>query len=99
MGKITRKDDRLMEWKKESTELLNDFLMPIPAFVRIMIKRGIKKKIEEVAAKEQASTVEEDHVLHGFILATPKGSTDNAKKMLNLKRIDYSKYEDLFETK
>lgn len=88
-----------MMWKKESTELLSDFLKPIPAFVRIMIKRGIKKKIEEVAVNEQSSTVEEDHVLHGFILATPKGSANNAKKMLDEKGIDYSKYEDIFTAK
>lgn len=88
-----------MEWKKESTELLTDFLKPVPAFVRLMIKKGIKKKIEEVASKEQASSVEKDHVLHGFILATPKGSAANAKKMLDAKEIDYSKYEALFEDK
>lgn len=88
-----------MEWKKESTELLNEFLKPVPVFVRLIIKKGIKKKIEEVAIQEQASTVLEDHVLHGFILATPKGSVANAKKMLDAKGIDYSNYEDLFEAK
>lgn len=88
-----------MEWKKEAQDRLNLFLKPVPAFVRIMIKKGIKKKIEEVAAKEGATLVNEEHVLHGFILATPKGSVDNAKKMLDQQNISYTKYAHLFDSK
>jgi hypothetical protein len=88
-----------MKWQNDAVLMFDEFIQPIPVFVRVMIKKGIKKKIEEVATKEEASTVEKDHVLQGFIIATPKGSVERTKKMLDSKNIDYSKYESLFAQK
>lgn len=85
-----------MKWQNDAILLFDEFIQPIPVFVRVMVKKGIKKKIEEVATNKQASMVEKDHVIHGFILATPKGSVERTKKMLDSKNIDYSKYESLF---
>jgi hypothetical protein len=85
-----------MNWQNDSILLFDELIQPIPVFVRVMIKKGIKKKIVEVASKEQASSVEKDHVLQGFILATPKGSVQRTKTMMDSKNIDYSKYESLF---
>jgi hypothetical protein len=88
-----------MNWTNEAKNLLTELLEPVPAFVRIMIKRGIKKKIEEVAKGENSTDINKEHVLHGFILASPKGSIDNVKKTLDSKNIDYSAYQHIIDSK
>ncbi len=88
-----------MNWTNEAKTLLSELLEPVPSFVRIMIKRGIKKKIEEVAKSENATDINKEHVVHGFILASPKGSIGNVIKTLEAKHIDYSAYKHLIESK
>lgn len=88
-----------MDWENEAILLFDELLKPIPVFVRPMVKKGIKNKIVEVALEEQASNVNQDHVIHGFILAAPPGSAERLKKLLDGKKIDYSKYASLFEGK
>jgi hypothetical protein len=88
-----------MEWKPEAKALYEEFLKPVPVFVRVMIKKGIKKKIEEVASNENAVTVDKEHVIHGYILAAPKGSMPRVIQMLDSKNIDYSAYQQLIDSK
>lgn len=82
-----------MEWSKEAKDLLDELLSPIPVFARPMAKRGIEKKITEVTEGNEVSI---DNVIHGYILASPEKDRERVKKLLTAKKIDFSKYNDLF---
>lgn len=83
-----------MEWNKEAKELLEELLKPIPIFARPMARKGIEKKIIDVAEGE---TITKEDVVKGYIFASPGAMQDRAVKLLKAKNIDLTPYEALLE--
>lgn len=83
----------IMEWSQEAKDLFEELLSPIPVFARPMAKRGIEKKIVEVTESNEVTV---DNVVQGYILASPEKDRERVKKVLTAKKVDFSKYEDLF---
>ncbi|WP_216828162.1 DUF2621 family protein [Alkalihalobacterium elongatum] len=81
-----------MSWSNEATSLLEELLAPVPVFVRPMAKKGIEAKINELANGEE---VTKDHVIRGYILASPGPMQKRAVALLKSKKIDLTPYEDL----
>ncbi|MCT8137304.1 DUF2621 family protein [Anaerobacillus sp. CMMVII] len=81
-----------MEWNTEAKELLEELLKPIPIFARPMARKGIEKKIKDVAAGE---TITKEDVVKGYIIASPGAMQDRAVKLLKSKKIDLTPYEEL----
>ncbi|MEW9668723.1 DUF2621 family protein [Ammoniphilus sp. 3BR4] len=82
-----------MEWQREAQELLEELLKPIPVFVRPMARKGIEKKIVDVAEGE----VTKEAVIRGYLIASPGDMQERAVKMLKAKGIDLTPYEDLLQ--
>ncbi len=86
-----------MEWNTDAKELLEELLKPIPIFARPMARKGIEKKIIDVATGDTIST---EDVIKGYIVASPGVMQDRAVKLLKAKKIDLTPYEELLaETK
>ncbi|MGO4888342.1 DUF2621 family protein [Anaerobacillus sp. MEB173] len=83
-----------MEWNTDAQELLDELVSPIPVFVRPMARKGIEKKIAEVA---EGSTITKDDVVKGYILASPGKMQDRAVKLLQAKKVDLTPYQSLLE--
>ncbi|OLO40699.1 hypothetical protein BTR23_04280 [Alkalihalophilus pseudofirmus] len=83
-----------MSWNDEATNFLEEILAPVPVFVRPMAKKGIQAKINELANGEE---VTKDHVIRGYILASPGPMQKRAVATLKSKNIDLTPYEDLLK--
>ncbi len=84
-----------MEWNTDAKELLDELVSPIPIFARPMARKGIEKKIIEVA--EEGSAITNDDVIKGYILASPGKMQQRAVALLKAKKVDLAPYEDLLE--
>lgn len=82
-----------MEWQKDAQELLEELLKPIPVFVRPMARKGIEKKIVDVAEGE----VTKEAVVRGYLIASPGNMQERAVKLLKAKGIDLAPYDDLLQ--
>jgi hypothetical protein len=87
-----------VEYTKQSKELLDELLSPIPFMVRPMAKKMIEKQIFAEAEKAGHSTVDDQDVLRGYIIAGAKkeADRDRMKKFLTEKGYDLAQYEELF---
>lgn len=83
-------------WKQEEKNLLEDLVEPVPELFRDIARSKIAGKIGELALEEQASSVTQDLVIRGYILATPKRDHKFLVKRLKEKQIDFSQYKALF---
>lgn len=86
-------------WNEDMKELLNDLVQPVPSLFRDVAKRTIAAKIGELALQEQADQINQDLVLRGYILATPKRDHRWLVTHLEEKRIDYTRYLPLLKAK
>lgn len=84
-----------MDWNTDATELLDELVKPIPIFARPMARKGIEKKILEVAA--DGSEVSKDDVIKGYILASPGKMQQRAVALLKAKKVDLEPYQELLE--
>ena len=86
-----------MKYTDSSKSLLDDLLSPIPFFVRPMAKKAIEKEIFAQAEQAGHSTVEDEDVVRGYIIAGTKKDTDKdrIKAVLTDKGFDIAKYQDL----
>lgn len=82
-----------MNWDKDAEELLDELVKPIPVFARPMARKGIERKIKEVAK----DTVTKDAVIRGYLMASSGDMRERAVKLLQAKNIDLSDYKDLLE--
>lgn len=86
----------LSMWGPEAKQLLNELVQPVPELFRDVAKQKIAGKISEIALKEKASTITNDLIIRGYILATPKRDHKFLIKTLQKKAIDLTPYKHLF---
>lgn len=84
-------------WTDEHKQLLNDLVKPVPKPFRDTAKQTIAGKIGEIVVKEQAQKLTQEHIIKGYILATPKRDHKWLIKTLQNKQIDIQPYKPLFE--
>lgn len=84
-------------WGDDAKSLLNELVSPVPELFRDVAKERIAGRISKIALDEQADSIELDHILRGYIIATPKRDHPFMKKKLNQLVIDYTPYEDYFK--
>jgi len=84
-------------WDEESKALLNELVSPVPELFRDVAKERIAGRISKIALDEEAREITLDHIMKGYIIATPKRDHKFMKKKLNELEIDYTPYEDLFQ--
>ncbi|KAB2335542.1 DUF2621 domain-containing protein [Bacillus mesophilum] len=83
-------------WKQGEKELLDDLVSPVPELFRDVARQKIAGKIGELAVKEKAKVINQDLVIRGYILATPKRDHKFLRKKLDESRISIVPYEHLF---
>ncbi|RXK19134.1 DUF2621 family protein [Macrococcus sp. DPC7161] len=84
-------------WKDEQRKLLNEFVSPVPELFRDVAKERIAGRISKIALDDNAEEITLDHMLKGYIVATPKRDHPFMKKKLAQLGIDYAPYEHLFK--
>ena len=84
-------------WKQEEKDLLEELVSPVPELFRDVARHKIAGKIGELALKEAATDINEDLVIRGYILATPKRDHKFLRKRLAEKEISITPYEHLFQ--
>ena len=83
-------------WKQDEKLLLDDLVSPVPELFRDVARQKIAGKIGELALKEKANQINEDLVIRGYIMATPKRDHKFLRKKLDEKQIDLTNYSQLF---
>lgn len=83
-------------WKQDEKLLLDDLVSPVPELFREVARQKIAGKIGELALKEKVNQINEDLVIRGYIMATPKRDHKFLRKKLNEKQIDMARYNELF---
>jgi len=79
-------------WTDDGKALLNELVKPVPSPFRDTAKQSIAAKIGELALKEQASVIDRELILRGYIQATPKRDHKMLFAYLEKKGIDYRRY-------
>ncbi|RFU60533.1 DUF2621 domain-containing protein [Peribacillus glennii] len=83
-------------WPPDLKELLEDLVSPVPELFRDVARQKIAGKIGELAVKERVSSITEDLVIRGYILATPKRDHKFLRKKLTERQVNMTPYEHLF---
>jgi hypothetical protein len=83
-------------WGTKEKDILNELVSPVPDLFRDVAKQKIAGKIGELALKEKASSISQELIIRGYILATPKRDHKFLRKKLDEMNIDVSPYEHLF---
>ncbi|MED3552063.1 DUF2621 domain-containing protein [Cytobacillus praedii] len=83
-------------WGQTEKNLLEDLVSPVPELFRDVARHKIAGKIGELALKEHAETIDQDLVIRGYILATPKRDHKFLRKKLTENQINLTPYEHLF---
>ncbi len=76
---------------------MRSLVSPVPELFRDVAKERIAGRISKIALDEKADNITLDHIMKGYIIATPKRDHKFMKKKLDDMEIDYSPYEDLFQ--
>lgn len=84
-------------WDDEAKALLNELCSPVPELFRQVAKEKIAGKIGELALKEKATAINQDIIIRGYILASPKRDHKFLRKKMNEMQIDTKPYESLFQ--
>jgi hypothetical protein len=84
-------------WTDDQKALLNELVEPVPKLFRDVAKQKIASKIGELVVKEKAEKLTQDHIVRGYILATPKRDHKWLIKTLKKKNIDLSPYLHLLQ--
>ena len=83
-------------WTENEKELLTELLDPVPELFRDVAKHKIAGKIGELALKENVVMIDQDLVIRGYIMATPRRDHKFLRKKLTDKQIELTPYEHLF---
>ncbi|MBG9542012.1 DUF2621 domain-containing protein [Cytobacillus firmus] len=83
-------------WQQREKDLLEDLVSPVPELFRDVARMKIAGKIGELAVKEKADQIDQDLLIRGYILATPKRDHKFLRKKLTEKQISMTPYEHLF---
>ncbi|MFE8695068.1 DUF2621 domain-containing protein [Cytobacillus sp. FJAT-53684] len=83
-------------WSQNEKDLLEDLVEPVPEIFRDVARQKIAGKIGELALEEKSANINQDLVIRGYILATPKRDHKFLRKKLTEKQINLTPYEHLF---
>ncbi|AMA52480.1 MULTISPECIES: DynA interaction protein YneK [Bacillus] len=84
-------------WSDENKQFLNELVSPVPELFRDAAKAKIAGKIGELALKEKVSKIDQQLMIRGYILATPKRDHTFLKRHLRDKKIDLEPYQALLK--
>ncbi|TWT09196.1 DUF2621 family protein [Planomicrobium sp. CPCC 101079] len=90
-------DKTIHLWGTEEKELLNELVQPVPDLFRPVAKQKIAGKIGQILLEEKAKKMKHEHIIRGYIQATPKRDHKFLRKKLNELHIDVTPYEHYFE--
>lgn len=90
-------DQTIHLWGDQEKELLNELVQPVPDLFRPVAKQKIAGRIGQILLEENASKMEHQHIIRGYIQATPKRDHKFLRKKLHELDIDVSPYEHYFE--
>ncbi|MCG3088731.1 DUF2621 domain-containing protein [Sporosarcina cyprini] len=90
-------NESLHLWNEDSKKLLNELVSPVPELFRDVAKQKIASKIGQIALEDRAKTIDFDHIIRGYIVATPKRDHKFLIKKLTSMEVDMKPYEHLFE--
>lgn len=82
-------------WTEEHKELLNELISPVPEMFRDAAKSTIAGKIGKIALEENASQLKREHIIKGYIIATPKRDRKFLIKKCQELQIDLTPYKNL----
>ncbi|MDQ0220506.1 DUF2621 domain-containing protein [Peribacillus cavernae] len=83
-------------WPADQKELLEDLVSPVPELFRDVARQKIAGKIGALAVDEKVSSITEDLVIRGYIMATPKRDHKFLRKKLTERQVNMTPYEHLF---
>ena len=83
-------------WDDEAKALLNELCSPVPELFRQVAKEKIAGKIGELALLEKVNKIDQDIIIRGYIIASPKRDHKFLRKKMNAMNIDTAPYEQLF---
>ncbi|WP_409275841.1 DUF2621 domain-containing protein [Neobacillus sp. SCS-31] len=83
-------------WPEEQKHFLEELVTPVPELFRDVARHKIAGKIGELALTEKVNRIDQELVIRGYILATPKRDHKFLRKHLREKQIDMTPYEHLF---
>ncbi|WP_205135401.1 DUF2621 family protein [Virgibacillus halotolerans] len=84
-------------WEQEEKDLLEELVSPVPELFRDVARHKIASKIGEVALNKKYTTITQEILIEGYIIATPKRDHKFLRKKLQQKNIDVTPYEQYFE--
>lgn len=90
-------NETLHLWSDDQKKFLNELVEPVPEIFRDVAKGKIAGKIGELALEERAEEMDEELIIKGYILATPKRDHKFLRKKLKEKDIDAEPYEIYFD--
>ncbi|MDQ0214658.1 hypothetical protein J2S13_001055 [Oikeobacillus pervagus] len=83
-------------WPEDQKQFLEELVSPVPELFRDVARHKIAGKIGEIALKDRAERITQEHVIRGYIVATPKRDHKFLRKKLHEMQIDVTPYEHLF---
>ncbi|WP_212919735.1 DUF2621 family protein [Ornithinibacillus bavariensis] len=83
-------------WEDNEKNLLEELVSPVPELFRDVARQKIASKIGEVALHKGLNKINQEVLIEGYILATPKRDHKFLRKKLKQKEIDIEPYEELF---
>lgn len=84
-------------WGDDEKELLNELVQPVPDLFRPVAKQKIAGRIGQILLEEKVSKMQHEHIIRGYIQATPKRDHKFLRKKLDELNIDVAPYEQYFE--
>lgn len=84
-------------WGEEEKALLEELVSPVPKLFRDVAKHTIASKIGELALKKNATKIDRDLIIEGYIIGTPKRDHRFLRRKLAELEINVKPYEHLFE--
>lgn len=83
-------------WDDEAKAFLEELCSPVPELFRDVAKQKIGSKIAQLALEEKAKKIDQNVIIRGYIIATPKRDHKFLRKKLAEMAIDVTPYEEFF---
>lgn len=90
-------DQTIHLWNDEQKALLNELTAPVPELFRSVAKEKIGGMIGKLAIEEKAKAINDDLIIRGYIIASPKRDHKFLRKKLTEMNIDLTPYEHLMQ--
>lgn len=89
-------DKTIHLWGTEEKAMLNELVQPVPDLFRPVAKQKIAGRIGQILLEEKVKSMRLEHIIRGYILATPKRDHKFLRKKLAEMQIDVNPYEVYF---